>query len=600
MNSTSPPSHAPPAVPLRAVLLFAIVLVLLVSFGSAGVVIDRRLERMLIDRARDGLALAPRILADRQTATGDALMMHAKELAHAPGLAELLARGARERARDVAERARNGYADEAVLVAGDAQAWSGPRVPAAIIGETREGKMPVSVVADGGMLRQISVAPVDVNGRWVGAAGVAIDINAAEAERIAGLTHADVFVLSATGVLGSTDASPAESLRRAVMDVPADGAVHEIDPGGHPYLAAVSPLSADGRIVFLTDVNRVLSVLPQLRTIAAAVALAALVAALLLGAVLASAVSRPVRDLASAADRLAAGDFGAPLRVSRIAEVTKLAAAFGAMRRALQARLRDLEDRQQRLAALQSELIQRERLAATGRLVVQLAHEVRNPVASVRNCLELIRRRAGTDAQTVTYTELATGELLRMHAMAEQLLDLHRPHAGGARVCDARQVAGEVRALLSIGAPEEMQLVVAGAEHRVDAAIGSDTLKQVLLSVCHNAREAMNHAGIVTMAVHARGDEAVIEVCDTGPGIRDDALPHIFDPFFTTKGARNGVGLGLFVAEGIIRNHGGSITAGNRSDARGARFQIVLPALGSSNGVEANAAGRCHRTVTVT
>ena len=81
--------------------------------------------------------------------------------------------------------------------------------------------------------------------------------------------------------------------------------------------------------------------------------------------------------------------------------------------------------------------MQRDRLGAAGRLVAQLAHEIRNPIASLRNCLELIRRRVDDDPEAREFADLAIDELLRMHELAEQMLDLNRPRDPGAQRCSA-------------------------------------------------------------------------------------------------------------------------------------------------------------------
>jgi two-component system NtrC family sensor kinase len=105
-----------------------------------------------------------------------------------------------------------------------------------------------------------------------------------------------------------------------------------------------------------------------------------------------------------------------------------------------------------------------------------------------------------------------------------------------------------------------------------------DVLKQVLLSLVQNAREAMPERGSVEITLEQRPSGVFIDVADEGTGLRDDVLPRVFDPFFTTKGGVQGVGLGLFIAEGLVRRSGGRLTAANRPDARGARFRIELPA----------------------
>jgi signal transduction histidine kinase len=91
-----------------------------------------------------------------------------------------------------------------------------------------------------------------------------------------------------------------------------------------------------------------------------------------------------------------------------------------------------------------------------------------------------------------------------------------------------------------------------------------------------NAREAVRDAGTIVVRVAGGNGDIEIRVTDSGPGIPTDVLPRVFDPFFTTKGGVHGVGLGLFVAEGIVRGVGGRMTAGNENG--GARFTITLPA----------------------
>ena len=253
------------------------------------------------------------------------------------------------------------------------------------------------------------------------------------------------------------------------------------------------------------------------------------------------------------------------------------------MRDALAARIEELraaneelEDRQVRLSMLQAELVQRDRLSAASRLLAQLAHEVRNPVASVRNCLEVLRRRVASDAEASELADLAIDELLRMHELAERMLDLHRPHSTEGD-CDASAVAEDVAAVVRMGMGDRDIDVLVTAPEAVSAEMPSDSLKQVLLNLVQNAQEAIEDAGRIEIHVKAAGPNARIDIIDTGTGIGEAALPQIFDPFFTTKADVRGVGLGLFTAAGLTRSHGGRIAATNRSDGRGARLTVEIP-----------------------
>jgi signal transduction histidine kinase len=367
----------------------------------------------------------------------------------------------------------------------------------------------------------------------------------------------------------------------------------ELRAGDHRLVVVAARLDGAGTAVFARRLDEELAVLPELRRVAAASAIAALLIAIALGAVLATTIARPVHQLAGAAAALGAGDLAAPVPSSSIREVDQVGTAFREMRSALAARLAELRDanaaltdRNARLTALQTDLMQRDRLVAAGRLVAQLAHEIRNPVASLRNCLELIRRRVEHDAEAREFADLAIDELLRMHELAEQMLDLARPREPGASRCAPVLVAREVARLASVGlSPESAAAVVdVSGDEDVEAAIAPDALKQVLVNLVQNSRDAStsDEPAAIGIVIRDHGTHVSVDVMDNGPGISPDILNRVFDPFFTTKGAVHGVGLGLFVAEGLVRSAGGSIGARNGGRAPGmpyggAWFHIELP-----------------------
>ncbi|MBW8839698.1 MAG: HAMP domain-containing histidine kinase, partial [Gemmatimonadetes bacterium] len=274
--------------------------------------------------------------------------------------------------------------------------------------------------------------------------------------------------------------------------------------------------------------------------------------------------------------------------------VDQVATAFSEMRSALAARLAELRDanaaltdRNARLTALQTDLMQRDRLVAAGRLVAQVAHEIRNPVASLRNCLELIRRRVEHDAEAREFADLAIDELLRMHELAEQMLDVARPREPGASRCSPALVAREVARLASVGLGLESAAAVVdvSGDDGAEAVIAPDALKQVLVNLVQNSRDAntSDEPTAIGIVIRDQGTHVSVDVMDNGPGISPEILNRVFDPFFTTKGAVHGVGLGLFMAEGLVRAAGGSIAARNGGGGPGipyggAWFHIELPA----------------------
>jgi len=593
-------------IPLFGALLLVLSVALLAGALPIGQALSRGLQPSLERKALEDLGATPILLADRNAATADALMMHAKDLAQTPGLGAAVVRGDMPDAQRRLEGASGALEGSPVLLRTNGASVVGPPVDPELVQMTSDGSMPVEIRANEGALRTVALAPVMEDGEWVGAAGVVVPIDEAVAERLAGITRSDVVLIGPDGVVSGTTAAaditdavvrsipgaevrsvPGAVERSVASNIDAEGAAREIRIGEARYITATAPLGETGTAVFVRDLGEELAVLPGIRRAIGVSAAIALLIALLLGAVTVALVTRPVRAMATVADRFAAGDLSAPVPSSRIREVTQLGQAFGAMRDRLASRLAELEDanrelaeRQARLAALQAELVQRDRLATSGRLVAELAHEIRNPVANVRNSLELIRRRLTDDPEGREFADMAIDELLRMHELAERMLDLHRPRDASAESCDVARELHAVAALVELGSPElaiDLQAGDEGAD--LEAAISPEALKQVLLNLLQNAREAMGESdrGAVLIRAVAQNGRVRIELSDNGPGVSEDILPRIFDPFFTTKGDIHGVGLGLFVAEGIVRAHGGRLSAANRPDGRGALFTVDLP-----------------------
>jgi signal transduction histidine kinase len=447
----------------------------------------------------------------------------------------------------------------------------------------------VGVERGGTALMNVALAPVQASGKWTGAAGVVEPLNDRAADVLARLTRSDVTVLVGANdsiAVTTLDSTSANALRRGLAATRDSARTHDVAAGSHTLIAVAAPFGSSSRIIFSRDRDAALAVVPRLHQVAGVSALVALGIALVLGAWMAARVTRPVRELSDAARAMARGSFDAHLPRSRLEEVAQVASQFAEMRAALARQMAELRtanealaERNARLVTLQADLMQRDRLAATGRLVANLAHEIRNPIANLRNLLELIGRRTSKDVQVHDYAELAIDELLRMHELAEQMLDLNRPRDPKSQRANALTVAREVARLATAGAGDRaIEVRVDGATDR-PAAISPDALKQVLLNLVQNAREAVVHAGEntpqIAVTVRDAEDGIVIRVSDNGPGVPDDLRTRIFDPFFTTKEAVDGVGLGLFVAEGLVRSAGGRLALDDVP--AGATFVIELP-----------------------
>lgn len=586
-------------VTLKSALMGLVLMVLLVGLVPAGLVLDRQLVLGLEQGVREDLATAPLVLEGEFSAEMGAWMMHAKEVS---ADAELIAATSEGRLDEAVARAATLVEafppqEQPLLVGADGQSISGPTIPEALLDETRAGRMPVVTIPTEDGMSAVALAPLMADGEWLGVTGVWVPLGAERADRLSAVTRSDVLLMAPDEALaGYTGrAEPAMELFAKLAEQPVTEEVRSFEASGSEYLVVSSTLPGGARVSFVRDMREELAVVPALRAAGATVFGGALLVALLVGVGFASRLARPVGSLAGAAQQISQGDFQATVEHSGVKEVDQVAAAFEAMRDALAARIaeldganRELEDRQERLSMLQAELVQRDRLSAASRLLAQLAHEVRNPVASVRNCLEILRRRVDGDEEASELADLAIDELLRMHELAEQMLDLHRPHATEGD-CDASTVVEDVAAVVRVGLGDRKIDVSVTAPKSLPVDIPADPLKQVLLNLMQNAQDALGGEGSIEVRVEAFDDNARIDVVDNGPGISDDALPQVFDPFFTTKADVRGVGLGLFTAAGIVRSHGGRIAASNRADGAGARLTVEVPLVDTVSRQEAMA-----------
>lgn len=215
-----------------------------------------------------------------------------------------------------------------------------------------------------------------------------------------------------------------------------------------------------------------------------------------------------------------------------------------------------------------------ERLAAIGAVAAGLAHEIRNPLASVSGSVELLANSIGADADAERLLKIVLKETDRLDALIRDFLVFARPAPPDRRYFDVRQVVQEVVEVFKHDPrAADREMLVQGEPLRISA--DESQLRQVILNLLVNAVQASPPGQPVTVAVGVDDEgRASIEVHDQGEGIDPATLPHIFDPFFTTKS--RGTGLGLALVHRIIEGHGGHVDV--TSDAEtGTTFRIAIP-----------------------
>jgi PAS domain S-box-containing protein len=249
-------------------------------------------------------------------------------------------------------------------------------------------------------------------------------------------------------------------------------------------------------------------------------------------------------------------------------------------------RLRELERRR-----LEQVLFDSEKLAATGRLAASIAHEINNPLEAVQNALYLLQQRAPRDGNDRQYLEIATRETHRMSRILRQMLGFYR-QTEAMTPTDVNALVDEAAVLVAKRLRERGVVLSSELDRTLPKIQASpDQLKQVLLNLLLNAADSMPKGGTITVVTAPTsgadgelfGRSALqIQVRDTGEGIPDERLAQIFEPFFSTKPGK-GTGLGLWVSQGIVHNHGGTMRVRSRV-GRGTTFTITLPVDVPSDG----------------
>jgi signal transduction histidine kinase len=228
-----------------------------------------------------------------------------------------------------------------------------------------------------------------------------------------------------------------------------------------------------------------------------------------------------------------------------------------------------------RRAALEGELRRQDRLAVLGKLVAVVAHEIRNPLNSLRLTLELLRRRMEKRAARPEDVEAALGQVDRLDGILTRLLAFGRAAPLDRRPQDLLPVLEQaVRMAAESARPKGVEVKLHPApQTTLLAEVDVAQIQQVLLNLLLNAVEASSPGQSVEVRCSPQQETLTISVTDHGPGIPEEVRPYVFDAFFTTK--PNGTGLGLAVSREIVGRHGGQLDF--QTGPAGTTFRLRLP-----------------------
>jgi signal transduction histidine kinase len=240
-----------------------------------------------------------------------------------------------------------------------------------------------------------------------------------------------------------------------------------------------------------------------------------------------------------------------------------------------------LKEKMDREKQIEAQLRHAERLASLGRLVAGVAHEVRNPLATIRLRVQMCRRDAA-DAKVKESCFIALEEIERLNGIVNRLLSFARPIQLQLEPLDLRGLVQErVHSFEELALERQVQLMTNFPNKHFFARVDKDRMAQVFDNIIQNALEAMSeHGGTLSVTVMSQTKktekhaQVSVEFQDTGKGMDSAAVSHVFDPFFTTK--PSGTGLGLSISHELVRAHGGDITI-ESEQGRGTNVRITIP-----------------------
>ncbi len=228
-----------------------------------------------------------------------------------------------------------------------------------------------------------------------------------------------------------------------------------------------------------------------------------------------------------------------------------------------------------RRGTLEGTLRRQDRLAALGRVVSGVAHEIRNPLNSLRLTLELLNRRVRKGTTEGGEVREAIDEVDRLDQILGRLLTFGRPEGRNRRVHDLRPLLERaVRIVGEQARHKRVQVDLVGlGDNPIGAEVDALAIEQILINLLINAIDASPEQAVVTISAETNGDSVRIEVADRGAGISPTDREQIFNPYFTTK--ENGTGLGLAISREMAAHHDGSLEF--ESTEGGTTFALRLP-----------------------
>lgn len=366
-----------------------------------------------------------------------------------------------------------------------------------------------------------------------------------------------VRLASLTELLGTP---PAVSMMEPLLKTPAgyfDAVGQQVFPRGE--LVPGPEVMPGWRPMLHMDSRALISPLQTARYGLYLATLVAVAASVILFSRLAARLQRRLEKLSRGAQAIARGDFDHRVPVGGHDEIALLSESFNAMAA--------------RIKGMVTEAVRMERLAALGEFATAIAHEVRNPMATMKTSAQALARREADPERRALLNDIVA-EIDRLGRVMQDLLEYGRPRQAVPVPVPAREMLRRVQSLMaSTAARRGISLNVQG-EADLMVLADADQMQQVLINLLINALDATPKSGLVSLRVFREAQCVVVEVRDTGGGIAAHLLDKVTQPFFTTK--VGGTGLGLAICSQLVDLNGGTLRIVS-SEGQGTTVRLFLP-----------------------
>jgi two-component system NtrC family sensor kinase len=588
----------------RTKVLLPVMVVMVVLVVVTVFVVNRSITRQFQTEAQNTLATANNVFTNLQSIRSDDLLVRFRSLANEPrwraafqsgdvatmhhSLLDLLS----EEGVNVvcytsaAGQVLDGEAADPALSAASFESAALPAVKRAL-----NSSETVDTVSVDNKLYDVIAVPVYVDNGLIGVLTLGSEIGGSDAAKFSQLTSSQIILFAGGHIVASTltnlDAgvdlagmfagtlSGNEDSSTAIKQVPIDDTHYFYTAGQFDSLSNDKTLG----YVLLSSYEDSLKALHKTQQFLLFVSLCAILFGAAVVWLLVNRVTQPLRELRDSAEAVGRGDFSRQVPIRSGDEVGELAGAFNRMTENVRQSRAQLERTVSTLKNTQEQLIQSEKLSAVGEFVAGVAHELNNPLAAVMGFSEMLRE-ADVDAKYRRHLDLIFKAAQRCQKIVQSLLSFARHLKPERKPVSANELVEAVLEIVAYPLRTSNVEVVTQLQPDLPAVLAdSHQIQQVLLNIINNARQAIEghqRDGRIKINTEVCETNVRITIQDNGPGIPEENLRRIFDPFFTTKEVGKGTGLGLSLCYGIIKEHGGNISATSQQ-GEGAAFVIELP-----------------------